>query len=117
MSRVNLNDALGTGNNSGSGAVAVSLPSIPVQATRAVVQFYTNAAGIAAIGPANLATTPLVNVTDDGSTPDQGFTGVVGLRLFNMASVEVIGKNNLANFKYIPFANGYTVYCQTIYYK
>lgn len=89
----------------------------PEKASRALLQFYTNEAGIMTIGLEKLAYTPVAVLTESNELPTQGFTGKVGVKLFNMAIYEVRGIKNLAQTSFIAFGNGYTCYCFIQYFK
>ncbi|MBS1635240.1 MAG: hypothetical protein JST26_04900 [Bacteroidetes bacterium] len=89
----------------------------PAEATRALLQFFTNEAGILSIGTSKLAYTPIAVLTESGQSPEQGFTGRVGIKLFHMAIYEVRGLKNLAQTRFLPFTNGYTCLCSIQYFK
>src|ERR1043165_3855113 len=109
MARKNTGDCIGSDYISFSGAAVQTIPT-KLQAGRALLQFYTNETGISTIGRDTMGVNPLVMVTEDGSTPQQGFTSQKGIGLFHMAIYEVSGQANIAAAKFVAFATGYTVF-------
>lgn len=117
MARKNLGDCIKTTVTSFTSASGVvTLPTPPVNASRCLLQFYTDAAGVAAIGTDVMAYQPLCHLTEDGTTPVATYAGV-GLKMFNMSFFEVETGNNIDNLKLIAHTAGYTVYCQMHWYK
>lgn len=98
-----------------SGDGIQTLPANP-NASRALIQFYTDDIGVEAITAAIMAYQPLVALTEDGTDPVASYAGV-SMKLFNMSIYEVETGNNTDAFKVIAFAAGYTVYCQIQWFK
>lgn len=116
MARKNIGDCIKTETFSFTQGDGVqSLPENK-NASKALVQFYTDAIGVEVIGAAVMAYQPLVVLTEDGTNPVASYAGK-GIKLFNMAIYEVESGENIDNFKVLPFAPGYTVYCQINWYK
>lgn len=116
MARKNLGDCIKTETfNFTAGDGVQTLPENK-SASKALIQFYTDAAGVAAIGTDVMAYQPLVVLTEDGTTPVATYAGV-GIKLFNMSIYEVTSGENIDNFKVRAFAAGYTVYCQIHWFK
>ncbi len=112
--RTNLGDAIKVSSTTTSGSTIQTLPAC-TGASKALLEFYVDTTGAAAIG--DLSLNPIATCTENGENPDAGFAGVKGVRLYNTAAIILETQNAIANFKFMPFATGYTVYCQISYYK
>lgn len=116
MSRKSLGDCILTETFSFTSADGVQTLPTNKSASKALLQFYTDNTGVAAIGTDVLAYQPLVSCTEDGTTPVASYAGK-GIKLFQASMYEVESGENIDNFKVIAFAAGYTVYCQINWYK
>jgi hypothetical protein len=116
MPRKNKGDCIGSAVVSFSGSTIETIPVIQ-QASRALLQFYTDASGITALGPEALGTNPIAMITENGDDPIAGFSGADGFGLMHMGMYEIDTALNLRNAKFIAFTTGYTVYCKIQYYK
>lgn len=116
MARKNIGDCIKTETFSFTSVSGVQTLPANANASKALLQFYTNAAGVAAIGVDVMAYQPLVSLTEDSTTPVASYAGN-GIKLFNASMYEVETGGNIDAFKVIAFAAGYTVYCQIHWYK
>lgn len=114
--RKNIGDCIKTETFSFTSVSGVQSLPANLNASHALVQFYTDSSGVAAIGTDVMAYQPLVVLTEDGTTPVATYAGV-GIKLFNQSIYEVESGNNAAALKVKAFAAGYTVYCQISWYK
>lgn len=94
-----------------TGIEVETIPAV-VGARSALLQFYTDAAGIALIG-----SNPLAVIDETGVAVHAGYTGVRGFILQDMSFYAVNGVKNLSRAKFMAFAAGYTVYCKVTYFK
>lgn len=116
MARKNLGDCIKSTVVTFSGVTVGTIPA-HAPASKALLQFYTDATGIETITPDVMAYQPLVSITENGDTPTAGFTGTKGIGIFHMGLYEIETKQNIESAKFIAWASGYTVYCKINYYK
>lgn len=107
----NAHECIGTTVISFTGTDIETIPEFK-GAQSALLQFYTDAAGMSVVGSAPIA---VIDEKGTGITP--GYTGTNGFLLSQLSFYAVSGIKNLANVKFTPFASGYTVYCKVNYYK
>ncbi len=88
----------------------------PSEATKAVLQFYTDEAGIRLIGETQISYVPIVAISQSDNNPEQGYKGN-GFKIPNLNYHTVKGLKNIAKTKFIPFNSGYDVFCVVQYYK
>ncbi len=88
----------------------------PSLATKALLQFYTDDYGEKVIGFSRMCYWPIVSLTQNEDKPTQGYKGI-GFKIANMRYCEIHGLKNIANTKFIPFSNGYPLFCFIQYFK
>lgn len=108
---INAQESLDSKIISFTGAAVETIPAVE-GARSALLQFYTDVAGLAIIG-----SNPLVVIDETGVAVHAGYVGVRGFMLPNMSFYAVNGVKNLSRAKFIPFAVGYNVYCKITYFK
>ena len=97
--------------------VPVKLPN-PGNALKAVIQVFTDADGITAIGKSNLGYTPIAVINESADPATQGIPdNGRGFGLYNLGIYEVCSPKNIAQTSIMSYATGYKVYCRISYYK
>lgn len=90
--------------------------SPPSEASKAVLQFYTDDDGVRILDYAAMPFKPIVAITQNEDKPEQGYKGK-GFKIANMGYYKIEGFKNIAQTKFIPFDNKYVVFCFIQYYK
>jgi len=118
MGRVNKGDCIGVDSMTiASGTASQNITCSYPNATKALIQVWTDAAGITAIGTDVMAYQPLAVLNETGSAAVSGYAGTKGLFLFHMAMYEIETKQNIDAAQIIPFTTGYNTYVRINYYK
>lgn len=100
-------------------SAAVQLPTME-GATKAILQFFTDDAGVIVIGVSKIGYTPIAVICESTDAATQGLPGSnagKGFLLYNLSNYEVYSQKNLQQTTIMSYATGYNVYCRILFYK